>query len=189
MKKSLILLLLPLFLVSCKESNNKEIDNLKIGMQNAQASEELKILDLTEVSPTYSKVGWGSLVINKGSDGNKLSLNDNGNEIVYEKGYFAHAYSTLMFDRLYSYNLTNFSVKYGTNVTSRNSSVTKMKFYIYFDQELVHESDTILGNSNQVEFNYEFKDKINTITLVISDLGGNGNDHGVWAEPILKYLE
>ena len=42
------------------------------------------------------------------------------------------------------------------------------------------------GSSEAVLVELEMK-KVNRITLVVDDLGGNGNDHAVWAEPLLVY--
>ena len=57
---------------------------------------------------------------------------------------------------------------------------------IYFDQELVFESEEIKGNSEAIFIELEMQN-IDRITLVVDDLNGNGNDHAVWAEPLLTY--
>lgn len=141
---------------------------------------------LSDLKPNYTEVGYYDLGVNKDYDDNQLSILYMGNEKVYEKGLFVHAHSTLVFDDLKKYNPKKFSVYLGVNKTARNNPNTSIKFLIYFDQELVYESTEMNGSSEAVLVELEMK-KVNRITLVVDDLGGNGNDHAVWAEPLLVY--
>lgn len=141
---------------------------------------------LSDLKPNYTEVGYYDLGVNKDYDDNKLSILYMGNEKECEKGFFVHAHSTLVFDDLKKYNPKKFSVYLGVNKTARNNPNTSIKFLIYFDQELVYESTEMNGSSEAVLVELEMK-KVNRITLVVDDLGGNGNDHAVWAEPLLVY--
>lgn len=141
---------------------------------------------LSDLKPNYTEVGYYDLGVNKDYDDNKLSILYMGKEKECEKGLFVHAHSTLVFDDLKKYNPKNFSVYLGVNKTARNNPNTSIKFLIYFDQELVYESTEMNGSSEAVLVELEMK-KVNRITLVVDDLGGNGNDHAVWAEPLLVY--
>lgn len=141
---------------------------------------------LSDLKPNYTEVGYYDLGVNKDYDDNKLSILYMGNEKECEKGLFVHAHSTLVFDDLKKFNPKKFSVYLGVNKTARNNPNTSIKFLIYFDQELVYESTEMNGSSEAVLVELEMK-KVNRITLVVDDLGGNGNDHAVWAEPLLVY--
>ena len=141
---------------------------------------------LSDVEVSYKEVGYYDLYANEDYNKEPLSLLVEGNEQEFEKGFFAHAHSTIVFDGLKDYNPKMFSVYIGANKTARNNGNTKVKFMIYFDQELVFESEEVTGNTEAKLVELEMK-KVNRITLVIDDLGGNGNDHGVWASPLLTY--
>lgn len=141
---------------------------------------------LSDIKPNYYSVGYYDLYYNKDHNGDSLSLNINGSETKFEKGIYAHAHSTIVYDGLKKYNPKKFSTYLGINKTARNNTVTSIKFLIYFDQELVYESNELNGSSEGIYIELEMK-KVNRITLVIDDLGGNGSDHGIWASPILTY--
>ena len=55
-------------------------------------------IDLTTITPYDVSVGWGNLTLNKGLDGQSLDMaNENGTTTVYEKGFTAHASSSMSF--------------------------------------------------------------------------------------------
>ena len=141
---------------------------------------------LSDLNPDYSEVGYYDVGFNKDYDGNPLSIYSNGSESVVEKGLFVHAHSTLVFDGFKKYNTKFFSVYIGVNSTARNNPNTSVKFMIYFDQTLVYESEEINGSSEAILVELEMQ-RVNRITLVVDDLGSNGNDHAVWASPLLTY--
>ena len=141
---------------------------------------------LSELTPDYIEVGYYDLGVNEDYDGNELSLLVDDEEKTFDNGFFVHAHSTLVFDGLKDYNPKMFSVYLGVNQTARNNGNTSIKFMIYFDQELVYESDEINGDDEAIFVELEMN-KVNRITLVVDDLGGNGNDHAVWADPLLIY--
>lgn len=141
---------------------------------------------LSDIEPSYKEVGYYELGVNQDYESDKLSILMSGKEKECEKGFFVHAHSTLVFDGLKKYNTQKFSVYLGINKTARNNLNTSVKFIIYFDQELVYESIEMNGNSEAIFVELEIS-KVNRITLIVDDLGGNGNDHAVWAEPLLIY--
>lgn len=49
--------------------------------------------DMTTLKPVSAKTGWGSLILNRDHQGNKIKLGG----VIYEKGFFAHAPSILHF--------------------------------------------------------------------------------------------
>lgn len=142
---------------------------------------------LSDIAPSYKSVGAGSLVIDKDSAGNKLTLLTEGELMEYDKGFFAHAYSVLVFEGLESRGYTTFSTYMGLNKTAlTNQSVASVKFKIYLDNELKYES-TIINKNTSCEFASLDITGVDRITLIADSLDGNGNDHAVWANPILSY--
>lgn len=145
-----------------------------------------KTVYLSDIEPTYSTVGYYDVCLNKDYEGNPLSLKVNGSEQTFEKGIFAHAYSTIVYDDLKKSFPTKFSTYMGINKTAFNNPNTKVKFFIYFDQQLVFSSEDISGSSDAVYFEME-ANGVNRITLVIDSLDSNANDHGAWCAPLLTY--
>ena len=144
---------------------------------------------LTKLNLTYHSVGYGSLCVNKDSLGNKLSLLSEGKEKEFDYGFFAHAYSVLVFDNLKDLKCSYFSTYMGINKSARGVAATSIEFYVYFDQELVYSSGKVDKSSEMLFFEKNIDNKVSRITLVIDDLGGNGSDHGVWADPIITYMK
>ena len=149
-------------------------------------STKVREVYLSDINPDYYSVGYYDLCFNEDYNKNPISLNVEGNEQAFEKGLFAHAHSTIVYDNLDKYNPQKFSTYIGINQTARNNGATKIEFLIYFDQELVYRSNELTSNSEAICVELEMNG-VNRITLVIDDLGGNGSDHGVWASPLLTY--
>lgn len=147
----------------------------------------LKSVYLDEVTPTYTSVGHGSLTVNKGPDGNALSLLSGGGETEYEHGFFAHAYSILVFDELETQGFERFEATIGANKTARvKNSVTSIEFRIYLDGQLKYSSDTMGAYSEAETVGLDITGG-DTLTLMADSVGGNGNDHAVWADCKLYY--
>lgn len=148
---------------------------------------EEKIDYLSDLKLDYTKVGHGSLALDKDSNGNSLSLNIAGYEQEFSKGLFAHAYSTIVLENIGTKGYEQFSTYMGLNKTGRvSNSVANLKFLIYFDNNLVYESK-IMNSTSEAEFVKLDVSNVDRITLVADSLGGNGNDHAVWADTKLSY--
>ena len=78
-----------------------------------------KYVYLDNLDYDYARVGHGNLSTNKDSNGDLLSLYQDGEEVEFEYGFFAHAYSTIVFENLKSNGFTYFETIIGTNKTSR----------------------------------------------------------------------
>lgn len=135
---------------------------------------------------TYQEVGYGSIGVDTDLAGDDISLLIDNEETSFAKGYFAHAYSVIMFSFSNIY-LENISTYYGINKTQRNNGNTSMVFKIYVDGEEVFVSDQVDKNNPSGYVNLEFNKEISNIIFIIDDCGANGNDHGVWAEPKMNY--
>lgn len=160
---------------------------LQIG---SSCSKELKEYELylSDIKCSYQTVGYGNLSIDKDASGKVLSLISEDGEVEFEHGYFAHAYSTIVFDGLQDKNITKFETYFGVGKSARNNENTDMEFIIYFDSNKVYHSNVIDKNSMLEFVELSIPKGTNRITLVIDDLGKNGNDHGVWANPKISYL-
>ncbi len=137
---------------------------------------------MSDFEVTYSVVGYGELGVDMDTDGNKLSLLDSDVEREFDKGFFAHAYSTIMLDNLLEKDVVGFETYYGVHSSARGNTNTTLKFSVYFDQTLVFESGRITCESDMGYIKLYAPKGVQRIILVIDDLGGNANDHGVWAD-------
>lgn len=137
---------------------------------------------MSDFEVTYSVVGYGELGVDMDTDGNKLSLLDSDVEREFDKGFFAHAYSTIMLDNLLEKDVVGFETYYGVHSSARGNANTTLKFSVYFDHTLVFESGRITCESDMGYIKLYAPKGVQRIILVIDDLGGNANDHGVWAD-------
>lgn len=153
---------------------------------NMIPSKEEKKLYLSDLEPAYSVVGYGQLLSYNETSETFPSLKWEGQERKFAHGFFAHAYSTLVFD-VHSYQPKKFTTYFGVNETARNNQNTSMVFVIYFDHQEVFRSDLMNGTSEGEYVELALSFSVNRITLVIDSLASNANDHGVWADCLLYY--
>lgn len=147
-----------------------------------------KTISLTDIDYDYHSVGHSNLTIDKDNNGDLLSLYQDGNEVIHEKGYFAHAYSVIVFENLGTMGFTKLSTYIGVNKTARvNNTQTSIIFRILLDNKEIFASDTFTAYTNQqfVEVDVSGVDRI---TLIADSIAGNGNDHAVWADCELHYF-
>lgn len=101
-----------------------------------------KQIYLDEIAYTYAATGYGTLSVNKGSDGNKLSLYKDGVETEHEHGFFAHAYSVISYDDISTMGFTQFSAYIGINKTARVANTrTSVVFRVFVDNAEVFTSE------------------------------------------------
>ena len=118
------------------------------------SSAEDAFIDLTSLSPKNVKVGWGSLAVNKGLDGQSLDMtNKDGGTTVYPKGFTAHADSSVEFD-IEGLGAVIFRSAIGAEHSNSNAtpSSTSVKFLVYADNQLLYTSpvgyyDPAIGTS------------------------------------------
>ena len=142
---------------------------------------------LDELGYDYASVGYGSLSVNRDADGDPLSLYADGEEKEYEHGFFAHAYSVLVFEGLQTRGFTRFTATVGIHKTARvNNTQASVVFKVLVDnrEEYVSELFGAYTEEDGVEVNVEGADRI---ALIADSVGGNGNDHAVWADCKLTY--
>lgn len=187
------------FAVACSVNGNNQGNGDQNGVENGNGNtggnggetveKTEKQIFLDELDADYAKVGHGNLFVNKGSDGNALSLLENGEEKQFSNGYFAHAYSVLVFENLKTQGFFRFSTYVGINKTARvNNTQASVIFKILLDNEVVYTSDLLNAYSDAVFVDIQLKGA-DRLTLIADSAGGNGNDHAVWADCKLTYYD
>ncbi len=140
------------------------------------------------MSYDYASTGTGAAVTaDKAPGGEKLSLLKGGEETEYDTGFFAHAYSVIVFDNLSTRGFTLFSTYYGAHKTARTpNSITDIVFRIFVDNEEKFTSEVITPYSDEgyAEVDITGADRL---TLIADGLERIGNDHAVWADCTLTY--
>lgn len=188
----LSLILVMTTFVACKVDENKgdqtgDVTDPDGGGQTPSDTEYQIYLDEFS-APSATYLGYGSLNTNAGSDGNPLSLIVNGEEREFSHGLFAHAYSVVVYDNLETRGFIKFSAYVGANKTARvANTATNMVFRIIADNKEIWSSEEV-GAYTDAQFVEVDITGVNRLALVADSLGGNGNDHAVWADCQLSYL-
>lgn len=135
---------------------------------------------------SYQEVGYGSFVVDADSTGENISLWVDEEEKAFEKGYFAHAYSVIMFSFSNIY-LEDLSTYYGINKTKRGNAQTSMIFKIFVDGEELFVSEEVNKDNPSGYVEFAINKVVSNIIFIIDDCGSNGNDHGAWADSKINY--
>ena len=137
---------------------------------------------------SQSRPGWGDILKDQASNGAKISVKVEGAYYTYDKGMWAHATSTIVYDiSEYKDDYDYFTTYMGLNSTAASSS-NGVKFYVYTSKDgtnwdlRTEENAPVTGpgaNSRYVEIS--IKDA-NYLKLYADSNGANGNDHSVYAD-------
>ncbi len=142
-----------------------------------------------------SKSGWGDLLKDKTSSNSKISVKVEGAYYAFDKGIWAHATSTVIYDLRTTPNgekYDYFTAYIGLNQTAASSS-NGVKFFIYTSKDGTNwdlktdASPAIFKAGTEAEFvKIKLKDEngenVNWLKLVADSNGSNGNDHAVYAD-------
>ncbi len=133
-----------------------------------------------------SRPGWGSILKDTTSAGSKIAVKVENAYYTFDKGMWAHATSTLVYDiRAYDYDY--FTAYVGLNQTAAASS-NGVKFYVYTSVDgknwtlQTSENPTVLKAGMNAEFIKVNIKGANYLKLYANDNGSNGNDHAVYAD-------
>ncbi len=152
------------------------------------ADDEVMEFDLTTYPRASTEVGWGSLGINKGLDGNKVDIkNPQGKLVVYEKALVAHAASKLTYD-ISGKMVTRFTAIGGVEHSTNNSflSSASIGFKVWADGKLLYESETVTDKTGSIEIDVSIPGGAKTLVLETTAANdGNTGDHSAWANPML----
>ncbi|MCM1053467.1 MAG: NPCBM/NEW2 domain-containing protein [Ruminococcus sp.] len=133
-----------------------------------------------------SKTAWGSILKDKTSSGGKISVKIEGAYYSFDKGMWAHATSTLVYD-ISAYNYDYFTAYAGLNQTAASSS-NGVKFYVYTSTDgknwdlKTPENPPVKKAGNEAEFLKVDIKGAKYLKLIANDNGANGNDHAVYAD-------
>ncbi|MFR3558497.1 MAG: NPCBM/NEW2 domain-containing protein [Paraclostridium sordellii] len=134
-----------------------------------------------------AQTSWSSVKKDKAVSDNKLRLTDeNGKEVVYEKGIGTHANSTIVYN-LEGKNADFFSSYVGVD-RAMYGTVGSVQFEVYLDGDKAFDSGVMNSKDTQkyVELNVA---GVKELKLVVKD-GGNGigSDHATWGDAKLHYV-
>ena len=136
---------------------------------------------LSEFDWESASSGWGCVNKDKSVDGNKLRLTDeNGKEVVYDKGIGTHANSTIVYN-LEGKDAELFTAYVGVD-REMYTRVGSIQFEVYLDGEKTFDSGIMKSKDPQkyIEVNVS---GVKELKLVVKD-GGNGigSDHATWGD-------
>ncbi len=165
---------------------------LFIGNVRAEENQEIYLSDIDYTSDSRS--GWGSLLKDKTSNNSKISVKIEGAYYTFEKGMWAHATSTLIYDISEISNTYRYFTAYlGLNQTAASSS-NGVIFKIYTSNDkknwnLVHDTGVVKPGANATLVQIDITNA-HYLKLVADSNGSNGNDHSVYADAkLVKNIE
>ena len=195
----LLFLFFPRFYLKDVVIHNVEVEEYALEQKKRQDLEERSsandFIYLSDIDyiVSQSKSGWGNLLKDVTSAGSKIAVKVEGSYYTFDKGMWAHAASTLVYD-ISAYDYNYFTAYVGLNQTAATSS-NGVKFYIYTSLDgknwtlQTSENPNVLKAGMNAEFvKVSIKDA-NYLKLVADSNGSNGNDHSVYADAKLTNIE
>lgn len=156
---------------------------LKVNNTDTQSNQFMYLSDVTYANG--SGAGYGKITYDKTINDQSLSLRINGSQVVFKKGVFAHAASTLIYD-VSNLEYDYFTTYYG--VSAYQGGAGSVKFYIYtstdgtnWNLETSEEPHILTASSNAEFVKINIKGK-KYIKLYADSCGGNGNDHALYGD-------
>ncbi len=167
-------------------TTNVNLENYAVGSTITKNGDAFVYLSDMEYIKNQSKTAWGSILKDTTSNGSKISVKVEGAYYTFDKGMWAHATSTLVYD-ITDYNYKYFTAFVGLNQTAASSS-NGVKFYVYtsvdgtnWDLKTAENPEVKKAGANAdfVKVNIE---GAKYLKLIANDNGSNGNDHAVYAD-------
>jgi len=149
----------------------------------AESNADFIYLSNLDYIPSKSSTAWGEIKKDETTDGNKITVRVEGGVYSFDKGMWAHAKSTLVYD-LRELNFDYFTSYVGLNTTGNKGNGVTFSIYTSIDGEnwdLAIDSIPVLPNTNSVFVKVNIKDA-NYLKLYADDNGNNGQDHAVYAD-------
>lgn len=167
--------------------SNENAEITKKALTEKKSEEQYCYLSDIPYIKEQSSSGWKELLMDKASDGSLISVKVEGAYYTFEKGIWAHATSTLVYD-LSNYNQYDYFTAYmGLNKTAASSS-NGVKFYIYtstdgknWDLKTDNEPEVSKPGQNASFVKIDIKGA-KYLKLYANHNGNNGNDHSVYAD-------
>lgn len=156
-----------------------------VSLANVDTSKEFHYL--SDIPYKTGTTAWGNVTMDKANDDSLISVKIEGAYYTFEKGIWAHATSTLIYDLSDYSDYDYFTAYIGMNKTAANSS-NGVKFYIYTSTDgnnwnlKTQEEPTVMRAGSNADFvKISIKDA-KYLKLYANDNGNNGNDHAVYAD-------
>ena len=149
-------------------------------------NENVVYLSDIDYMPKYSQSGWKSFYFDQAGDGTKIAIRYENGEWEFDKGVWAHAQSTLVYDLENYSKYTKFTAFIGLNRTAGGNS-NGVYFKIYLSNDLnnwgnpVWESGLKKGTDNADLVNIDISN-YRYLKLYADMNGSNGSDHSVYAD-------
>ena len=177
-----------------KEANNEVYDySMSSGTFLAQNDTDAVYLSDIDYVASMSRTAWGSILKDTTSAGGKITVKVEGANYTFEKGMWAHASSTLVYD-VSAYNYKYFTAFMGLNTTAASTS-NGVKFYVYTSQDgsnwtlKTSENPAVVKPGNDsIQVRIDLTG-VKYLKLEANDNGSNGNDHSVYADAKLTNNE
>lgn len=165
-----------------QEENDVQILSYKNNSNLLESANSISPIYLSDLNPISKNVGWGSLLNDKDSSGNKITLKIENNWFSFDKGVWAHAKSTLVYDlSQYTEEYKYFDAFIGINKTSSKGNGVIYNFYLSDDNKTWKEAKTgIIKKPSENATHVEIPlNGAKYLKIYINDNGNNGNDHSV----------
>lgn len=177
-----------LILIISFSYNKMSLENKDKVVANIAAVTNNDFIYLSDIDyiPALSVSGWKSLYKDRDGNGDKIAVRVENALYSFDKGMWAHASSTLVYD-ISELDYNYFTSYVGLNKTASSSS-NGVKFYIYTSMDgnnwtLKTEEDGILKkpgeNASYVKVDIK---GAKFLKLYADAFGNNGNDHSVYAD-------
>ncbi|MDE5630223.1 MAG: NPCBM/NEW2 domain-containing protein, partial [Bacilli bacterium] len=171
-----------------KVSNNDVFD-YSLDSNTYLASTDTRFIYLSDIpyDTKKSATAWGSILLDKTSSNTSISVKVENANYSFEKGIWAHATSTVVYD-LSNYSQYDYFTAYvGLNATAASSS-NGVKFYVYTSTDgtnwtlkTAEEPEVAKPGANATFIKVDIKNA-KYLKLYANDNGSNGNDHAVYAD-------
>lgn len=167
-------------------SNSNALQNSFIEtLSTERASSDFVYLSDIPYDNKQSKSGWGNLLKDQASNGSKITIRYENGTWTFDKGMWAHATSTLVYDLTNYSEYDYFTSFVGLNTTAASSSngviftISTSTDGITWKEE--YKSDVKKSNTNADFVKIPIKNA-NYLKLYADENKGNGNDHSVYAD-------
>lgn len=148
---------------------------------NSDAEPTRYLSDLTYEAG--STVGYGSIQLDKSSDGKPLTLmGEDSQPVTYERGLGTHANSTIIYD-IAGAGYTRFMAHVGVDQEVNSSNYPNLVFEVTVDGTSLFKSNTLYANTPSETIDVAIPEDAQEIRLSVTQAqNGNWNAHADWAD-------
>ncbi len=135
------------------------------------------------------KTGWGNILADITPESQKLAMRIEGQALTFEKGIWAHATSTIVFNlsKIEGYEkYKQFSAFVGLNTTANSASSVRFTISTSTDNKTWKEQykKEVIGTADGEQVIFDLDDAV-YLKLEADDMGGNGSDHSIYGDAML----